>query len=437
MKNYSFYKAILFCCMFTNVNIAAQDNAYLTNYRSKVLDYSQDVKMAQYKTYIRQEKQKTAKANFFPSLSGDANFNYIGNPAEISMALPQVKSPIYIKGRGVKYGVGLTLAQPVYAGGSIKAAYDLAKKETEMSQYEKQLVLDNISYNADVFYWNAVARYEMITVVSDYLTSITDLVGVVKDRVKEGLTDHTDLLMTEVRLNDAEYQLIQAENEAEKARLTLNSYAGIPAEIRIQTDLLVAPVTEYYCLEQKVNEMTEQQSEVKIARNKLDIQKSEAKIANSHYLPKLSVGLNGNYTTPGYDFRADLDPNYAVYAKLCIPIFNWGKRRNTRRSGKYSINIMEQNVSKVTDRIRLEINTALYDYTQAVKKIELTMNSLQKAAENENRTIEKYNEGTISIVEVINAQFYHQEARIHYIQSKLNAQIACSHLKRVTGDYGN
>ena len=63
--------------------------------------------------------------------------------------------------------------------------------------------------------------------------------------------------------------------------------------------------------------------ELQIASHKIDIQKAASKIANAQYLPKLSVGIDDSYSSPGYDFKSDLDPNYAVYAKLSVPIFEW------------------------------------------------------------------------------------------------------------------
>ena len=36
------------------------------------------------------------------------------------------------------------------------------------------------------------------------------------------------------------------------------------------------------------------------------------------------VGVEGSYSSPGYNFKKDLDPNYAVYAKVSVPIFEWG-----------------------------------------------------------------------------------------------------------------
>lgn len=78
------------------------------------------------------------------------------------------------------------------------------------------------------------------------------------------------------------------------------------------------------------------------------------------------------------------------------------------------------------------IETASCNYSKAVEKIRLTASSLDKASENEHITTEKYKEGTISIVEVINAQLYHLQAKINYIQSKLDAQLALSAFNHAT-----
>lgn len=77
-----------------------------------------------------------------------------------------------------------------------------------------------------------------------------------------------------------------------------------------------------------------QRPEMQIARSQVGIQESTGKIANAQYLPKISVGINGSYSSPGYDFTSDLDPNYAVYAKVSIPLYEWGKRKNTRHASR-------------------------------------------------------------------------------------------------------
>lgn len=114
-------------------SIHAQTSGLLQQYRSKVEEYNQDIRSAVLSSQISNEKQKSAKADFLPSISGNANFNYVGNPSELSVEIPSLTEPLYFQGRDMKYGASLTLAQPIYMGGAIKAGYDKAKKENEMS----------------------------------------------------------------------------------------------------------------------------------------------------------------------------------------------------------------------------------------------------------------------------------------------------------------
>lgn len=334
----------------------------------------------------------------------------------------------------MKYGASLTMAQPVYMGGAIKAGYDKAKKENEISQYEIKRITNNIIYNADVYYWNKVARQEMTLVAKDFKESIELLVDVVKDRVNEGYTDRNDLLMAEVKLNDAEYRLVQSLNDAEVARMSMNSFSGIPFDEEVPTDSIVIPLKEEASYSGIIDMAMTSRPEMLIASGNIDLQKSSARLANSQYMPKLSVGIDGSYSSPGYNFKADMNPNYAIYAKLSVPIFEWGKRRNTRKAGKYAIDMATENQRKVTDNVRLEVETAFYNYSQAVRKVSLTESSLNKAEESKELAFEKYREGNISIVEVINAEIYHLEAKVNFIQSKLNAQIARSGLERARGE---
>ena len=414
---------MMMCCMLgLALGVHAQESVFLQQYREKVKAYNQDIKSAGYAVSIRQEAEKSAKADFLPSLSGNANASYTGNPLELYRELPSIETPLYFQGRDTKYGASVTLLQPVYSGGALKAGLEKSRKEKESALYEEKRVTNDVLYQADQYYWNKVACEEIVEVVWH--------------RVEKKYTDRNDLLMAEVKLNDAEFRLEQARNEAEVARLSMNSFSGEASDKVILTDSLVVPLTEVQVYEQTLETAMAHRPELRIAANQVAIQQSAARIANSRYLPKLSVGVDGSYSSPGYDFNSDLDPNYMVYAKLSVPIFEWGKRKNTRRIGKLDVNRALENQSKVADGVRLEVETAYYTYTQAVRQVCLTESSLAKAATSEQLAMDKYKEGTISIVEVLNAQMYHQEAELNHIRSKLRAQLAKSSLERAAGRLG-
>lgn len=426
-------KYIVLVCFCAWHSVYAQQTPLLQQYRNQVLQYNQDIKSAGHAAAMKKEMEFAAKSDFLPKLSGQGNFRYVGHPNELSVTLPETDSPFRFQGKDMQYGAGLTLAQPLYTGGALKAGYEKAKKETEISELEKERVTNNVLYDADVYYWNKVAQQEMEQVAEDYHESVARLVDVVKHRVEVEYTDRNDLLMAEVKLNDAEYRLIQAKNAAEVARMSLNSFSGVDFSEIIPTDSVVQPIKESDMQLYAVDEGMAARPELKISGSQIDVQKSAARIANSQFLPKLSIGADGTYSSPGYNFKSDLDPNYAVYARVSIPIFEWGKRKNTRKAGQYKVNMAQEQYRKTADNVRLEIETAYYNYHQAIEKVNLTESSLFKAAESEAMAMDKYKEGTLSIVEVLNAQIYHHEAKVNHIQSKLNAQIAKSGVERAIG----
>lgn len=426
-------KLLVIASLFACMESYAQENSLLQQYRNQVIQYNQDIKSAGYAVSMKKEMEHAAKSDFLPQLSGQGNFRYTGHPNELSVTLPEAGSPLEFQGKNMNYGAGLSVAQPIYSGGALQANYNKARKESEISTYEKERIINNVIYDADVYYWNKVAREELVEVANEYKNSVSRLVEVVRHRTEEKYTDRNDLLMAEVKLNDAMYRLTQAENEAETARLSLNSFSGVSFTDTIPTDSAVIPIREYEIPNLSTEESMASRPELKISYSQVEVQKESARIANAGFLPQLSIGAEGTYSSPGYNFRADMDPNYAVYAKLSIPIFEWGKRKNTRRAGKYKVNMAKENHYKTSDYIRLEIETAYYTYGQAIQKVKLTESSLQKAAQSETLAMDKYKEGNLSIVEVLNAQMYHQEARTNYIQSKLNAQIAKSNLERAIG----
>jgi outer membrane protein TolC len=175
--------------------------------------------------------------------------------------------------------------------------------------------------------------------------------------------------------------------------------------------------------------------ELKMAMDKIEMQKSALKLTDSKYKPKVYIGADGSYSSPGYNFHKDLDPNYAVYAKVSVPIFEWGKRKNEKRISKQKIAMAEDAMYKTNDNILLSIEQARSSLSQAIERAKLSEASLEKANENERMSVEKYSEGKISIVEVLNAQVYKQTSQINFVQAKLATQNEYASLVKALNKY--
>ena len=427
-------KYILFSFSLCVFSVAvAQQNPLLEKYRTMAVEYSHDLKAADKNIAASIELEKAAQKDLYPKLSGNANFQFTGNPLELTLDLPSMGNPVTFEGKDLKYGASVSLLQPVYTGGRLLETIRMAKYRHNVSGFQEEYIRSGIYLQTDMQYWNTVARTEIVRISDDYRNSVASLTQTIRERVDAGLTDRQDLLMMEVKLNEAEYQLLQARKNLENGRMALNSLIGVelkaPTEVEDSVSMVVVDDVSLW------SEGGSVRPELKIATEQIRMAESEKKLVLSKYRPQFYVGVDGSYSSPGYNFRKDMDPNYAVYAKVSMPLFEWGKRKNEKRASSFKVDMATDNLNKVTDGVNLEIRTARNSLRQAMEQAELTRNSLDKARENETMALERYDEGKSSITEVIDAQTYRQIAQMNHVQAKVSAQNYYSELLKALNKY--
>ena len=421
---------LLFCTfVFLSLPVLAQQSTLLEKYRTMALDYNHDLKAAEKNIAASMEVEKSARADLKPKLSGAASFQYTGNPMELTLDIPSIGLSKTVEGKNLNYGGSLSILQPVYTGGRVLESIRMAQHQQALAGNQAKALNDAVCYQTDIQYWSAVARQEIVDVAEDFRNSIAALVKTIKERVEVGLVDPQDLLMAEVKLNEAEYQLLQAQSNFETGRMALNSMIGVrleqPTELDAQIPIVV--VSDSLWLSTGMG-----RPEIQMAYDKIRIAESTKKLNDSQFKPQFYVGVEGSYSSPGYNFKKDLDPNYAVYAKVSVPIFEWGKRRSEKRVSSFRIGMAEDNLNKVVDRVELEVSVARKALSQAIERVRLSESSLAKAEENEAKAVERYNEGKVSVVEVIDAQTYRQ---VNYVQAKAAAQGHYSELIKALHSY--
>lgn len=425
--------SLLFCTfVFLSLPVLAQQSTLLEKYRTMALDYNHDLKAAEKNIAASMEVEKSARADLKPKLSGAASFQYTGNPMELTLDIPSIGLSKTVEGKNLNYGGSLSILQPVYTGGRVLESIRMAQHQQALAGNQAKALNDAVCYQTDIQYWSAVARQEIVDVAEDFRNSIAALVKTIKERVEVGLVDPQDLLMAEVKLNEAEYQLLQAQSNFETGRMALNSMIGVrleqPTELDAQIPIVV--VSDSLWLSTGMG-----RPEIQMAYDKIRIAESTKKLNDSQFKPQFYVGVEGSYSSPGYNFKKDLDPNYAVYAKVSVPIFEWGKRRSEKRVSSFRIGMAEDNLNKVVDRVELEVSVARKALSQAIERVRLSESSLAKAEENEAKAVERYNEGKVSVVEVIDAQTYRQTSQVNYVQAKAAAQGHYSELIKAFHSY--
>ena len=414
-------KILIICVIFLSAGSAfAQEHAgLLEKYREMALSYNHDLKAAEKNISASIELERAARAGRLPKISGGADFKYTGNPIALSLELPALGNPVTFEGSSMQYGASLSLLQPVYTGEHILESIKLAGYQRSFAVNQSEMFRSVVCYQTDIQYWNTVARQEIVKVAAEYRNSIASLAKTITERVEAGFADPQDRLMAEVKLNEAEYRLLQAESEFETGRMALNSLIGE----ELQTESEIEETIPKVILPENLLEQGEKiRPEIKMAQDQVKIAESRSRLADAKYKPQFYIGADGSYSSPGYNFRPDMDPNYVVYAKLSVPLFEWGKRRNEKKASSYKTGMAKDNLDKIMDNVDLEVRTAAVSLIQAVERVNLTESSLNKACENERKALERYGEGKISVVEVIEAQTYRQTTQLNNVQARVSAQ---------------
>lgn len=427
------FPLVALLCLLVAEGAAASPSAedsLLVRYRHMALDCDDGLKAVAKRIAACSELERSARAERMPTLSAGGDVRYTGNPLKYAAELPGV-GPLTLEGQNWKYGASATLLQPLCTGGRIAGAIRMAESETRMSEVQRELLRTEVCYRVDVQYWTTVARREQVSVAEDHLCAVADLERVVRERVEAGLCDRQELLTVEVRHNEARYRLLQVRSDFETGRMALNALIGRPldAETPVGTTLPeVGPGASGLSA-------AALHPEIRLAQERIVWERGSLQYGDARYKPQLGLGANAGYYAPGYDFRPDLSPNWALYARLSVPIFQGGRRRRERSAAGYRIGMATDALHRVEKDLDLETRTSRTALDEAQERVALAVSSLVKAAENERRATEKYVEGAISISEVIDAQLYRQTAQENLVAAKEAALLHLARLLRAADGY--
>lgn len=403
----------------------------LQQYREMALDYNHNLKVARKNIEASIELEKAAQANLLPTLSADASYKYTANPMQLDAQLPDMPQPLHFEGTHEQYGGVLNIVQPIYLGGKLLAAMDLAEHQRHFSEHQEALIESSVYYQTDIQYLTTVARKELTGVTANLCQSMDDLRTIIKQRVDCGLVDQQDLWMVEVKLNEAKLKHLDTQNSYEVGVMALNALIGEEAQTKTQVENTLPEITTY------TQQAANQRPEIDMAHEQVELAKVQKKFNDSKYRPQISAGISGSYGSPAYDFNPDLDPNMGAFVQVHIPLYEWGKRRKERKANQLKIEMANEQLLQQEENISLQQSQAQLTINQCIKSLKLAKSSLEKAEQNQATILTRYESGLVPIVSVIDAQLYTETAYSNFVRSKLNAQIAYSELQRALHLYPN
>ena len=381
-----------------SANAQTADTTFIDykSYRDRVLSYSKDILKSEQNKKSIESALKYAKTAYLPRLDFSGSAQYRINDYDISFGQMNLAMP------HENYSLQAQLSQVIYNGGQINNSVKAAKIQDSIATGSIDLTLQNISYAAQLNYWNAVATRAMDMSMKEYVSIVNSLVEVLRTRFKDGLIAKTDYLQALSRLKEAEMSASETSKAYQLSLQNLNIMIGQDPMTPISpldSISFTLEALEYMT----VDEALMQRPDYRISQLTLDYQKRQLKIIQSSFNPQLSVGMQQSWGTQMLNFDGSTKFITTAFASLKVPIFAWGARYKKSNSQKAIINSAELDRQATLDNISKEVASSWTEYVENTNQIKLAKHATIISKESMNLNTFSYTEGRLTILDVLSS----------------------------------
>ena len=357
-----------------------------------------------------------------------------GNPVIGPDGNPVFNSYAYLPLDLTIYGgalAGISVEQPLYAGGKIIAGNKMASIGENMAVNNKQLKKSEIIYETDQTYYLYLSIKEKVILAKKYQQLLDELVKVVNNSYETGMTNRNELLKVQVKYNEATLQVQKAQTGLELARMSLCRIIGLALDSPVEIDDSIGTTISSAGSENMA--IVTNRIEYKLLQDQVEIAEQNIKMVRGNYLPVAGIAAGYNHLVIGLE---DAD-NYtsqgmSVMVSLKIPITHFGERKGKIKAARAEYNMRQLELQQAEELLHLEIEQARLNYNDAYTRVEIAHTALEQADENMRISDDNYNLGMEPIVNLLEAKAEWQNAYSNLIDALTDFKVKESNLLRVT-----
>lgn len=335
----------------------------------------------------------------------------------------------------------VTLTQPIYMGGKIVAMNRLAKIQEEANRMLQENESQNVIYAVDAAYWTVVSLNAKHRLAKSYVNLLDTLDRNVKLMLDQGVATRSDLLSVDVRLNEANVDLLKVENGLSLSRMALAQICGLPvhsdinvADEGVAQAIPSAEIATRYNME----EVYSRRPDLRALEMASEATVQQKRVALSEMLPNIALIGSYSFTNPNmFDgFKNRFGGAFSVGVMVKIPLWHWGGNYNGYRAARSAETISKIQVADAREKIDLQVSQAAYKAQEAVKTYLATESNLAKAQENLRTATLGFREGVITTDDVMAAQTAWLKAHSENIDAMIDVKLCDVYLSKVLGTLG-
>ena len=335
------------------------------------------------------------------------------------------------------YAGAITLTQPLYMGGKIRAYNKITKYAEELARQQHNGGMQEVIMSTDQAYWQVISLVNKKKLAEGYLKLLQQLDSDVEKMIAEGVATKADGLSVRVKVNEAEMTLTKVEDGLSLARMLLCQLCGLDLSSPItladenMENIPLIPTDTHFDLSTAYENPPEMRS-LELATQ---IYKQKVNVTRAEHLP--SIALMGNYmvTNPSVfnSFENKFKGMWNVGVMVQLPIWHWGEGIYKTKAAKAEARIAQYQLQDAREKIELQVNQAAFKVNEAGKKLVMASKNMEKAEENLRYATLGFREGVIATSNVLEAQTAWLSAQSEKIDAQIDVKLTEIYLKKSLG----
>ena len=380
--------------------------------REMALAHDEDLQRADNASIQAKLDKEIAFSAYLPKLDATATGTYMSNLDMMGMELQM---------RGM-YMAGISLVQPLYAGGKIMAGNRLARIGKEVAEENRRKTRMQVIADADKAYWTYISVGRKVRMLDSYKAQMDTVFRQVEVALSAGMGVENDLLRIKTKRSEIHYQYQKAKNGLNLCRLALCNVLGQP----LDTEFVPLDTAIAVSAPRKMDESIAARPELALLEKQVEAGEQQVKVTRGDILPQIGLSAGylyyGNIKLKGMNYDANgtaipftqkFDDGLGlVMASVSIPLFHWGEGMKKVRKAKLDA------VQNVTDGYRM-VETAELASRQADENLRVMQNRYQNAM--------------CTLTDLLDAQSQWQQAQSNLIEAQTQYKIYETEYLKATG----
>lgn len=313
------------------------------------------------------------------------------------------------------------LTLPIYTGGEVSGRVNQANLAAEAATIQAIWAENSAALAAAEAYIQLSQARENAKLLEQVLATVDTHVQLAQAFVDQGMLVRSELLRAEVERSRIEDLFLEAQGQAQVAEANLSFRLGADPAAHWELDKLGDPTAIDEDLAHWMD-TAETRSDLQAARRMLDAAELEIKVERSGLRPKIGMAARYDMFSDQL-FNSDHD-SAAIMGMLSIDLFSGNRHRAAKAAAEADFAAGQQQITQLAEGIRLEVRAAYERAMTARKRFATAAAAQQAALEAERITEERFKEGVVRMIDLVDATAARQEAETRELVARSDAHLA-------------